>query len=78
MVDVLTKVGIGIVVFTIVIGVGVVVLYEFGDSVGGTANATVTTLSGYLSTNLSGWVPAIIAFVVGLLFIGALMGKRKY
>jgi len=34
----------GIVIFAITIGVGVVVLTKFGDSVGGTANTTVQSL----------------------------------
>jgi len=30
------------------------------------------------TTGLAGWTAAIIALAVGLIFIGALMGKRKY
>jgi hypothetical protein len=48
------------------------------------ANAAWTnpnTLSGYLGTSsggLASWTLAIIALAVGMLFIGALMNKRKY
>ena len=79
MFNVLTALAMGIVVFAITIGVGTVVLQKFGNSVGGTANTTVVALQGDLGTSgLAGWAAAIIALAVGLLFIGALMGKRKY
>jgi len=38
-------------------------------------NALITDLG---TTGLAGWTAAIIALAVGLIFIGALMGKRKY
>ncbi|OQY40981.1 MAG: hypothetical protein B6229_00315 [Spirochaetaceae bacterium 4572_7] len=79
MFNVLTGLAMGIVVFAITIGVGVVVLGKFGDSVGGDANTTVQALITDLGTGgLAGWTAAIIALAVGLLFIGALMGKNKY
>jgi len=77
--NVLTGLAMGIVIFAITIGVGSVVLSKFGDSVGGDANTTVQSLITDLGTSgLAGWTGAIIALAVGLLFIGALMGKRKY
>jgi len=76
MMNALISLGLGIVIFALIVGVGVVVLQNFGTATGGTANTTVTTLIGYLSTNLVTWVPAIIALGVGLLFIGALMGQK--
>tara|TARA_Y100000310_G_C20110111_1_gene546708 strand:+ start:152 stop:391 length:240 start_codon:yes stop_codon:yes gene_type:complete len=72
----LIALGLGIVVFALIVGVGTVVLQNFGNATGGTANTTVQTLIGYLSDNLITWVPAVIALGIGLLFIGALMGKR--
>lgn len=79
----LTALGLGLVVFALIIGVGSIVLQQFGNAVGGTANDTVVYLQGKLgedSGGLASWTPAIIALSVGLLFIGALMvGKgRKY
>jgi predicted anti-sigma-YlaC factor YlaD len=75
----LSALALGIVVFAIVIGVGVVVLGKFGNAVGGTANTTVQSLITDLGTSgLAGWTSAIIALAVGLLFIGALMNKRAY
>ena len=79
MFNVLTGLAMGIVIFSITIGVGVVVLTKVGNSVGGTANTTVQSLITDLGTGgLAGWTGAIIALAVGLLFIGALMGKNKY
>ena len=76
MMNALIALGLGIVVFALIVGVGVVVLQNFGNATGGTANTTTNTLIGYLSGNLITCVPAIIALGVGLLFIGALMGRK--
>ena len=78
----LTALGYGIVVFAIVIGIGTIVLQNFGNAAGGTANTTAVYLLGQLgSSGLAGWTPAIIAIAVGLLFLGAFMigkgGKRR-
>jgi uncharacterized membrane protein YfcA len=81
MIDGLVGLGYGLIVLAIMIGVGLVVLQNFGNAAGaGTANTTVTTLMGYLGTSTGGlvtWVPAIIALVIGLYFIGAFGGKGK-
>lgn len=70
----LTALGYGLVVFAIIIGVGSVVLYNFGNATGGTANTNVQYLLGQLGqSGLAGWTPAIIAISVGLLFLGAFM-----
>ena len=77
MFDNLTGLGYGIVTFAIVIGVGSVILVNFGNAVGGTANTTVQYLLGQLgSSGLAGWTPAIIAFSVGMLFLGAFFIKK--
>jgi len=78
----LTALGYGIVVFAIVLGIGTIVLQNFGTAAGGTANTTAVYLMGQLgSSGLAGWTPAIIAIAVGLLFLGAFMigkgGKRR-
>jgi len=77
----LTNLGYGLVVFAIIIGVGSVILVNFGNAVGGTANTTTNYLLTQLgSTGLAGWTPAIIAMAVGLLFLGAFMirgNKRR-
>ena len=83
MFDNLTGLGIGLVTFAIVLGVGSVMLYNFGNATGGVANTTVQYLLGQLGTSgLAGWTPAIIAFSVGMLFLGAFLigkgGNRKY
>ena len=80
MFDQLVIVAVSLVTFILVIGVGLIVSNEFGDSVGGTTNDTIQTLKGYLGTGSGGlgtWVPAIIALVIGVLFIAAIMGLRN-
>lgn len=79
----LVGLGYGLVVFAIIIGVGSVVLFNFGNATGGTANTNVQYLLTNLGTSgLAGWTPAIIAVSVGLLFLGAFAigkgGKGKY
>jgi hypothetical protein len=72
----LTGLGYGIIVFAILIGVGSVILYNFGEATGGTANTNVQYLLGQMGqSGLAGWTPAIIAISVGLLFLGAFMVK---
>ena len=77
----LTGLGYGIIVFAILIGVGSIVLFNFGNASGGTANTNVQYMLGQLGqSGLAGWTPAIIAISVGLLFLGAFMvggGKSK-
>ena len=76
----LTALGYGIITFAITIGIGTVILSRFGTAVP-EANATTSYLVGQLgSSGLAGWTPAIIALVVGMLFLGAFMvkGGRNY
>ena len=105
MFDELSGLGYGIITFALIIGVGRVVLHQFGGSVAdcGTGFAWNTTtdlctnatnvsdtatptgswtnvnyMSGQLgSSGLAGWTPAIIALVVGMLFLGAFMVRGK-
>lgn len=69
--------GYGIIIFAVIIGVGSVILFNFGNAVGGTANTTTQYLLTQLgSSGLAGWTPAIIAVSVGLLFLGAFLGGK--
>jgi hypothetical protein len=73
----------GIGAFALIIGITTIVLQNFGNAVGGTANTTVVYLQGQLGqSGLAGWAPAIIALSVGLLFLGAFFVKggpgKKY
>jgi len=82
MFDNLANLGYGLVVFAIIIGVGSIVLFNFGNATGGDANTTLQYLLGQLGqSGLAGWTPAIIAISVGILFLGAFMvrggGKSK-
>ena len=80
MMNALIALGLGIIIFALIVATGLVVLTNFGTAVGtGTANTTIHTIMGYMQSNLVTWIPAIIALGVGLLFIGALMGRKgKY
>ena len=80
MMNALIALGLGIIVFALIVATGLVVLTNFGTAVGaGTANDSIDTIMGYMESNLITWIPAIIALGVGLLFIGALMGRKgKY
>lgn len=99
--------GTGIIVFAIIIGVGTIILYNFGGATascpmnqawnssndlcqtpGNVSNTTTPTSTswtntGYLTTQLgssgglASWTPAIIAVSVGLLFLGAFLGKGR-
>ena len=74
----LTGLGYGLVVFAVIIGVGSVVLTNFGNATGGTANTNVQYLNTQLGqSGLAGWTPAIIAISVGLLFLGAFLTRGK-
>lgn len=79
MFDNLTGLGIGLVTFALVVGIGIVMLTKFGGTVGGDAGTNLNYLAGQLGQGgLAGWTPAIIAFSVGMLFLGAfLIGKGK-
>lgn len=79
MINALTGLGYGIIGLAIMIGIGIVILAQLGNTVGGTANSTLVTLSGYLGTGSGGlgsWVPIIIVLVIGMLFLGAFLGKK--
>ena len=77
MFDQLQALGYGLVVFAIIIGVGSIVLSNFGEATGGVANTNVQYLLTELGeTGLAGWTPAIIAISVGLLFLGAFVIGR--
>jgi len=116
MMNALIALGLGIVIFALVIGVGLIVLTNFStastpcgtgftyqanssgnlvstnlcckndaavcagatnSTTPGTTTTTIYNISGYMQNNLVTWIPAIIALGVGLLFIGALMGRNK-
>jgi hypothetical protein len=79
MIDALQGLGYGIIGLAVMIGIGIVVLAQLGNTVGGTANTTVQTISGYLGTSsggLASWIPVIIVLVIGMLFLGAFMTRK--
>ena len=79
MIDALTGLGYGIIALAVMIGVGMVVLAQLGNTVGGTPNTTIQTIIGYLGTGsggLASWIPVVIVLVIGLLFLGAFMARK--
>ena len=119
MMNALIALGLGIIVFALIVATGLIVMNQFGvatancptgytynsngthtfttntccmsngtlntDCVGGVnttgasqATGSLQTMMGYMQNNLVTWIPAVIALGIGLLFIGALMGKNKY
>lgn len=79
MIDALQGLGFGIIGLAIMIGIGMVVLVQLGNTVGGTANTTINTIVGYLGTGsggLASWIPVIIVLVIGMLFLGAFLAKK--
>ena len=111
----LIALGMGIIVFALIVGVGLVVMANFSSSVaecptgyawntngsdtfsadtccltGGVdcssagnhtaaseGSQSLVTMTGYMQNNLVTWIPAVIALGIGLLFIGALMGRNR-
>jgi hypothetical protein len=115
MINQLSPLALGVVVFAITVAAGLVILNEFGSSMlscppdssaNGSwvrntsadqcyenwnktntttildpsgSNSTMGYLNGKLGTSgLAGWTGAVIALVIGLIFIYSLSGKRKY
>jgi len=79
MINALTGMGYAIIGLAIMIGIGIVILTTLGNNVGGTANTTIQTIVGYLGTSnggLASWVPIVIVLVIGMLFLGAFLGKK--
>ena len=71
--------GYGIIALAVMIGIGIVVLAQLGNTVGGTANTTVNAVAGYLGTGsggLASWIPVVIVLVIGMMFLGAFMTKK--
>lgn len=70
--------GLGIVALAIVVVVGSVVVQELGNSVGGDANASaVYAITELGSAGLLGWLPAIVAMTVGVMFLAYFMGRGR-
>jgi len=78
MMNTLQAIGYGIVGFAVIIVIGIVVITKLGTAVGGEANTSAVYLSGQLgSTGLAGWIPAVIAVMIGGLFLAYFGGKNQ-
>jgi len=111
----LIALGLGIIVFALIVATGLVVMSNFGTAtaecgtgyayntngsttftdnnccltggvdcssagnytVASKSTQSMQTMMGYMEDNLITWIPAVIALGIGLLFIGALMGRNK-
>lgn len=77
-VSVLTAVAYGIVGLAVIVGIGLVVLDRLGNAVGGNANESIQYAMTQLgSTGVLGWLPAIIALLIGVFFLFYFVGKKK-
>ena len=79
MINNLQALGFGIIGLAVMIGIGMVVLAQLGNTVGGTANSTIVTIIGYLGTSsggLASWIPVIIVLVIGMAFLGAFLVRK--
>jgi hypothetical protein len=79
MIQVLTGLGYGIIGLAVMIGIGIVLLVTMGNTIGGTGNTTIQTIVGYLGTSnggLASWIPLVIIFVIGMVFLGAFMTRK--
>lgn len=75
----LTVIAYGIVGFAVLVTVGIVVIDKLGQATGGTSNTTAQSIIGYMGTSgLAGWIPAVIAVAIGVLFIALFSGKKAY
>ena len=78
MVQQLTVIGYGIIGLAILVGIGLTVLDKLGNSVGGSANTSIQYAMTQLgSSGLLGWLPAIIALLIGVFFLMYFMGRKK-
>ena len=76
--QVLVGVAYGIIAIAVIAGIGLVVLNNLGNAVGGSANTSIQYAMTQLgSSGLLAWLPAIIALVIGVFFLTYFMGGRK-
>ena len=61
----------------IIVAIGITVSDKLGNSVGGTANTSIQYgITQLGSAGLLGWVPAVIALMIGMFFLAYFMGKQ--
>ena len=78
MVQQLTVIGFAIIGLVVLVGIGLTVLSKLGDSVGaGAANDSISYgITQLGSTGLLGWLPAVIALLIGVFFLAYFAGGR--
>jgi len=78
----LVGMAVGIVVLTVVAVLGITMLTQMGNSIGGTANTSAVYAAGYIGSTTSGglltYLPVIIPAVVIIGILGLLFGLWKF
>lgn len=75
-INVLTGIALGIVSLVVIVGIGLVVLNNLGNAVGGGANTSIQYgITQLGSTGLLSWLPAVIALLIGVFFLSYFGGK---
>ena len=75
-VSVLTGIALGIVGLVVIVGIGITVLNNLGNSVGGGANTSIQYgITQLGSSGLLSWLPAVIALLIGVFFLSYFGGK---
>lgn len=66
-----------IVALLILVALGITISDKLGNSVGGTANDSIQYgITQLGETGLLGWLPAIIALMIGMFFLAYFMGRK--
>lgn len=77
-INVLTGIALGIVSLVVIVGIGLVVLTNLGNAVGGAANTSIAYgITQLGSTGLLSWLPAVIALLIGVFFLSYFGGKNS-
>lgn len=76
--NLLIGLGIGLVVLGFIIMTGLIVLQEFENTSG---DIQVTNTSDFIQEELGnegivGWIPAVVAISIGVIFIGLFLGRK--
>lgn len=76
-VQVLSGIALGVVGLVVIVGIGLTVLTNLGNSVGGSANTSIQYgITQLGSTGLLSWLPAVIALLIGVFFLAYFGGKK--
>lgn len=77
MISQLSVIGLGIVGFAVIVMIGISVVTQFGNTMGGGVNDTANTILGHMDT-LVGWLPIVIVVLLGGLAMSYFGAKKSY